>query len=71
MLTGTLPDLTREEATKRIVALSGKVTGSASEKTSYVVAGDSPRSKLAKADKLGVQALDEAGLLELLESAPG
>jgi DNA ligase (NAD+) len=66
VLTGSLPDLTREEATARITAAGGKVTGSVSKKTSYVVAGDSPGSKLAKAEKLGVPVIDEAGLLELL-----
>jgi DNA ligase (NAD+) len=70
VLTGTLPDLTREEATARIVAAGGKVTGSVSKKTSYVVAGASPGSKLAKAEKLGVPVLDEAGLLELLDAEP-
>jgi DNA ligase (NAD+) len=68
VLTGTLPDLTREEATERILAAGGKVTGSVSKKTSYVVAGASPGSKLAKAEKLGVPVLDEAGLLELLDA---
>jgi DNA ligase (NAD+) len=68
VLTGTLPDLTREEATERIVAAGGKVTGSVSKKTSYVVAGDSPGSKLAKAEKLGVPVLDEPGLLALLDA---
>ena len=66
MLTGTLPDLTREQATERILALGGKVTGSVSKKTSYVVAGASPGSKLEKAKRLGVPVIDEAGLLELL-----
>jgi DNA ligase (NAD+) len=66
VLTGTLPDLTREEATERIMAAGGKVTGSVSRKTSYVVAGTSPGSKLAKAEKLGVPVIDEAGLLELV-----
>jgi DNA ligase (NAD+) len=69
VLTGTLPDLTREDATERIVAAGGKVTGSVSKKTSYVVAGASPGSKLAKAEKLGVPVIDEAGLLGLLDAA--
>jgi DNA ligase (NAD+) len=68
VLTGSLPDLTREEATERIIAAGGKVTSSVSKKTSYVVAGESAGSKLAKAEKLGVPVLDEAGLLELLSS---
>ena len=54
VLTGTLPDLTREEATERITAEGGKVTTSVSKKTDYVVAGDSPGSKLEKAERLGV-----------------
>lgn len=66
VLTGTLPDLTREQATELIQAAGGKVTGSVSKKTSYVVAGESAGSKLAKAEQLGVPVLDEAGLLELL-----
>jgi DNA ligase (NAD+) len=69
VLTGTLPDLTREQATERILAAGGKVTGSVSKKTSYVVAGASPGSKLAKAEKLGVPVLDEAGLLALLDES--
>ena len=66
VLTGTLPDLTREQATERIDAAGGKVTSSVSKKTDYLVAGASPGSKLEKAERLGVSVLDEAGLLELL-----
>jgi DNA ligase (NAD+) len=66
VLTGTLPDLTREEATAMIVAAGGKVTTSVSRKTDYVVAGESAGSKLAKAESLGVPVLDEPGLRALL-----
>jgi DNA ligase (NAD+) len=72
VLTGTLPNLTREQATERIVAAGGRVTGSVSKKTSYVVAGESAGSKLANAERLGVPVLDEAGLVELLNGGdPG
>ena len=67
VLTGTLPELTREQATERIIAAGGRVTGSVSRKTDWVVAGESAGSKLAQAEKLGVTVLDEAGLLELLD----
>ena len=66
VLTGTLPDLTREQATERIMAAGGRVTSSVSKKTDYVVAGESAGSKLEKAERLKVPVLDEAGLLELL-----
>jgi DNA ligase (NAD+) len=69
VLTGTLPTLTREQATEMIVAAGGKVTGSVSKKTSYVVAGESAGSKLANAERLGVPVLGEAGLLALLEGS--
>ncbi len=66
VLTGTLPDLTREQATEMITAAGGRVTGSVSRKTDYVVAGESAGSKLAQAERLGVPVLGEAGLRELL-----
>jgi DNA ligase (NAD+) len=69
VLTGTLPTLSRSEAEERIVAAGGKVTGSVSKKTSYVVAGEAAGSKLAKAQELGVAVIDEAGLLEVLGAA--
>jgi DNA ligase (NAD+) len=70
VLTGTLPDLSREQATERIMAEGGKVTSGVSKKTDYVVAGESPGSKLEKAERLDVAVLDEAGLLKLLEDGP-
>jgi DNA ligase (NAD+) len=66
VLTGTLPTLTREEATELIVAAGGRVTGSVSRKTDYVVAGESPGSKLAQAERLEVPVLDEDGLRQLV-----
>jgi DNA ligase (NAD+) len=66
VLTGTLPELTREQAREMIVAAGGRVTGSVSRKTDYVVAGESAGSKLAQAEKLGVPVIGEAGLRELL-----
>ncbi|QIM50492.1 NAD-dependent DNA ligase LigA [Pusillimonas sp. DMV24BSW_D] len=69
VLTGTLPSLTRDEATRMIMAAGGKVSGSVSKKTAYVVAGDDAGSKLTKAQELGVAVLDEQGLRELLAQA--
>jgi DNA ligase (NAD+) len=66
VLTGTMPDMTREEAKEKIEALGGKVAGSVSKKTDYVVAGDESGTKLAKARELGVPILDQAGLVKLL-----
>jgi DNA ligase (NAD+) len=67
VLTGTLQTLTREEATEKLQSLGAKVASTVSAKTSYVVVGESPGSKLSKAEKLGVRIIDEAALLELLE----
>ncbi|MBB5063866.1 NAD-dependent DNA ligase LigA [Granulicella mallensis] len=67
VLTGTLPTLTRDEAKQRIEDAGGKVSGSVSKKTSYVVAGEDAGSKLEKAQQLGVAVLDEVGLLALIE----
>lgn len=66
VLTGTLPTLTREEATALVVAAGGKVGSAVSKKTDYVVAGVEAGSKLAKAEALSVKLVDEAGLRELL-----
>jgi DNA ligase (NAD+) len=66
VLTGTLPTLTRDQAKERIESAGGKVSGSVSKKTSYVVAGEEAGSKLETAERLGVPVLDEAGLLGLL-----
>jgi DNA ligase (NAD+) len=69
VLTGTLPTLTREAAKEMIESAGGKVSGSVSKKTSYVVAGEEAGSKLDKAQSLGVPILDEAGLRALLQPA--
>jgi DNA ligase (NAD+) len=66
VLTGTLPNLSREEATERIEAAGGKVTGSVSGKTDYLVAGADPGSKLTKAQEIGTEVLDEDALLDLV-----
>ncbi len=65
VLTGTLPTLTREEATAKIEALGGKVSGSVSKKTDFVLAGEEAGSKLTKAQELGVKILDEAEFLKM------
>jgi DNA ligase (NAD+) len=69
VLTGTLPTLSRDEAKEKIEAAGGKVSGSVSKKTSYVVAGEDAGSKLEKARELGVAVVDEAGLLEMLSGS--
>jgi DNA ligase (NAD+) len=66
VLTGTLPDLSREEASRMIKRAGGKVTNSVSKNTDYVVAGDNPGTKLAKAGELGTEVVDEDGLRKLL-----
>ncbi|HEY0942932.1 MAG TPA: NAD-dependent DNA ligase LigA [Steroidobacter sp.] len=66
VLTGTLDSMSRDQAGDRITALGGKVTGSVSKKTSYVVAGAEAGSKLTKAQELGIEILDEAAFLKLL-----
>ncbi len=70
VLTGTLPLLTRDEAKALIEAAGGKVAGSVSKKTHYLVAGEEAGSKLDKARELGITVLDEAGLRALLDAAP-
>jgi DNA ligase (NAD+) len=68
VLTGTLPTLTRDEAKAKIEAAGGKTSGSVSKRTSYVIAGEKPGSKLDEARNLNVPVIDEAGLLALLEA---
>ena len=66
MLTGTMAELSREEAKARIEAAGGRVSGSVSKKTSYVVAGEDAGSKLDKAKELKVPVIDQAKLLGML-----
>ena len=67
VLTGTLPDMTRDEAAARIKAAGGKVVGSVSKKTSFVVAGEEAGSKLTKAQALGVPVIDQDAMLAMIE----
>ena len=69
VFTGTLPTLKREEAAAKIEALGGKVSGSVSKKTSYVVVGEDAGSKLDKARALNIPTLDETHFLELCRKA--
>ena len=73
VLTGTLPNLSREQATRMIRLAGGKVVNSISKKTDYLIAGDSPGSKLAKAEELGTEVIDERALQKLIggNGAPG
>jgi DNA ligase (NAD+) len=66
VLTGTLPTLKREEAEQKILAAGGKVSGSVSKKTSYVLAGEEAGSKLEKARALAVPVIDEAAFIAML-----
>ena len=68
VLTGTLPTLSRDEAKARILAQGGKVTGSVSQSTSFVLAGENPGSKLADAEKRGIPVLDEEAFLKIVGS---
>ena len=65
VLTGTLPTMKRDDAKKLIESYGGKVTGSVSKKTDYVVAGEEAGSKLTKAQELGIEILSEADLIEM------
>jgi DNA ligase (NAD+) len=70
VITGTLPSLTREEAKAQIESAGGKVAGSVSKKTSYVLAGEEAGSKLDKAQSLGVPVIDEQSLFAMLKATP-
>ena len=66
MLTGTLPTLSRDKAKDMILSLGGKVSGSVSKKTDYVLAGEAAGSKLEKAQSLGVAIIDEARFMQMI-----
>jgi DNA ligase (NAD+) len=66
VLTGTLPNLSREQATRLIRLAGGKVVNTVSKKTDYLIAGDSPGSKLAKAEEFGTEVIDEAAFQKLI-----
>ncbi len=68
VITGTLPSMSRSQAKDLIEAAGGKVSGSVSKKTSFVLAGEEAGSKLEKANKLGIKVIDEAGLSTLIAS---
>jgi DNA ligase (NAD+) len=70
VLTGTFPTLSREEAKEKIESAGGKVSGSVSKKTNYLIAGEEAGSKLDKAKELEIPILDEAGLFALIDAAP-
>jgi DNA ligase (NAD+) len=70
VLTGGLEGFTRDEAAAAVAARGGKITGSVSKKTSYVIVGENPGSKLAKAEELGVTLLDEDAFVQLLADGP-
>ena len=71
VVTGSLQDFSRDGAKEAILARGGKASGSVSKKTDYVVVGDSPGSKAAKAEQLGVPVIDEDGFKHLLETGEG
>ena len=70
MATGTLSSLSRDEISEAITSRGGKVSGSVSKNTDYVVVGESPGSKAVKADELGIAILNESAFLELLANGP-
>ena len=69
VITGSLPGMSRDEAKDKLLAVGAKVTGSVSAKTDYLLAGDKAGSKLSKAEKLGVQVIDESTMLALLNNS--